>query len=420
MPTIFLDHQSSTPVLPEALEAMTPFFLGYFGNPSSLHQLGLRSRDALAKARSQFAALIHAEKPEDIIFTSGGTESTNLAVKGVAWANRLRGKHIVLTAIEHPAVLNSIQFLEQQGFTATRVPVDREGVVDPEDIARVLTDETILVCVHHVNHDVGTVEPIRAIAEVTGRRGIPLFVDAVASAGWMPIDVQAMGISLLSLTAHRFYGPKGVGVLYRNRGVRMASIIHGGDQENARRAGTENVPAIVGGGVAAEAALGGLAERRAHTARLQKQLWHNVRTAVPYVALHGPQPGPKRVSTNLNISAEFTEGEGQLLSLDLAGVTVASGTSCVSKSVKVSHVLAALGVDRALAQASIILSLGKDNTEQEIENAVTVYARVIQRLRSMSPSWEEFQKELIDSVVQPRSTAPPQIQTVHEPASSSP
>src|SRR5436190_8664592 len=273
MRRVFLDHQSTTPVLPEVFDAMKRYFLETFGSPSSLHRLGLHSRDALARARAQVASLINAESPDAILFTSGGTESANLAVKGVAYANQRRGKHIVLSAIEHPAVIHAVEFLEQHGFTSTRVKVDAEGFVDPQDVRAAITDRTILVCTHHVNHDIGTVEPIREIAQITADKGIPLFVDAVASGGWQPIDVRALGIQLLSLSPHRFYGPKGEGVLYRNRRARLASTLHGGVQEGGLRAGTENVPAIVGAGVAAALAARELPERIAHTTALQKALW---------------------------------------------------------------------------------------------------------------------------------------------------
>jgi cysteine desulfurase len=407
MLTAFLDHQSSTPLLPEVWEAMRPFFSDTYGSPSSLHRQGVRARAALAAAREQLAGLIHAGSPEEILFTSGGTEAANLAVKGVCWASQRRGNHIVASSIEHPAVMGSIEFLENNGFTCTRVGVDREGFVDPEAIRAASTEQTILVCVHHVNHDVGTIQRIREVAEVTSQKGVPLFVDAVASAGWLPIDVQSLGIDLLSLTAHRFYGPKGAGVLYKNRRVRLASLIHGGDQEQGRRAGTENVPAIAGAGKAAEVAARTLPERAAHTRRLQEKLWEGVRKSVPYVALNGPEPGPARASTNLNVSAEFTEAEGQTLSLDMAGIAVASGRSCVSKAIKVSPVLQAMGLDRGLAGASIIFSLGKDNTDLEIDYAIGTYARLVEKLRNLSPLWEEFQAGAIDSIVEPRKKGSP-------------
>src|SRR5437667_8439117 len=298
MRRVFLDHQATTPVLPEVFEAMKPFFSEACGSPSSLHQLGLRARDALARARAQVAALINAESPDEIVFTSGGTESANLAVKGTAYANQRHGDHIVMSEIEHPSVINSVEFLEKRGFHCTRVKVDAEGFVDPADVRAALTEKTILICVHHVNHDIGTIEPIREIGELALEKGIPLFVDAAASGGWLPIDVQAMGGRLLSLSPHRFYGPKGVGVFYRNRRARLVSVLHGGVQEGGLRAGTENVPAIVGAGVAAELAGRGLAQRSSHTAALQKRLLAGIRDNVSFVRLNGPEPGPRRISTN--------------------------------------------------------------------------------------------------------------------------
>ena len=232
-------------------------------------------------------------------------------------------------------------------------------------------------------------------------RSIPFYVDAEASAGWLPIDVQAMGVNLLSFSPHRFYGPKGVGVLYRNRKARMVSIIHGGVQEGGRRAGTENVPAIVGGGLAAEIALREMPGRMAHTAKLQKKLWDGLKTQVPYIKLNGPEPGPKRISTNLNLSTEFIEGEGQLLLCDMNGIAVASGSSCVSKSLKISHVLGAIGLDHALAQGNIIMSLGQDNTEEDVDYTVETFAKIAAKLRTMSPMWDEFQRGVIDSVIAP-------------------
>jgi cysteine desulfurase len=400
---VYLDHQAATPVLPEALAAMQPYFSQVFGNPSSLHQHGLQVRDALAQARAQVAALIHAESPEEIIFTSGGTEAANLAVKGVAYASQRRGNHIVLSQIEHPSVLNSMEFLEKQGFVCAKVKVNAEGWVDAEAVRAALTDKTILVCVHHVNHDIGTIEPIQQISKVTSEKGIPLFVDATASAGWLPIDVQAMGANLLSLSPHRFYGPKGVGALYRNRRARLVSILHGGAQEGGRRAGVENVPGIIGAGVACEIALRELPARMEHTAKLQRILWNGLKTRIPYIKLNGPELGPKRISTNLNISTEFIEGEGQLLRCDVNGIAVASGSSCVSKSLKISHVLAAIGLDHALAQGNLILSLGKDNTEEEMDYVIETFAKVVTVLRDMSPMWDEFQRGLIDSVICPRT-----------------
>jgi cysteine desulfurase len=401
MRQVYLDHQSTTPLLPEVFEAMKPYFMEAFGNPSSLHQHGLRVRDAIAKARSQIAALINAESPEEIFFTSDGTESANLAVKGVAYANQRKGNHFVICETEHPSVINSVEFLEKQGFTCTRVKVDKEGLINPEDVRAAITDKTTLIAVHHVNHDIGTIEPIREIGKIAAEKGIAFYVDAEASAGWLPIDVQAMGANLLSLSPHRFYGPKGVGILYRNKKARIVSMMHGGVQEGGRRAGTENVPAIIGAGLASEIALREMPKRIAHTAKLQKCLWDGLKTKIPYIKLNGPEPGPKRISTSLNLSTEFIEGEGQLLLCDMNGIAVASGSSCVSKSLKVSHVLSAIGLDHALAQGNIIMSLGQDNTEEDVDYVIESFEKIVKKLRGMSPMWDEFEKGVIDSVIAP-------------------
>ncbi len=380
---------------------MRPFFCEAFGNPSSLHQHGLRARDALDQARRQVAALVNAGSPEEIIFTSGGTESANLAVKGAAYAGQRRGNHVVVSAIEHPSVLNSVAFLEKHGFSVSRVAVDRRGWVEPEAVREALTEKTCLIAVHHANHDIGTIEPISEIGRLAADKGIPFFVDAVASAGWIPVDAQAMGVSLLSLSPHRFYGPKGVGVLYRARRTRLEPILHGGIQEGGRRAGLENVPAIVGGGVAAEVARRELAARRDDAAALQARLWKGVRERIPQVCLNGPPPGPDRLPNHLNLSVEFIEGEGQLLLLDVNGIAVASGSSCLSKALKISHVLAAIGLEHSLALASILISLGKDNTAADIDYFLETFEKVVTKLRGMSPLWDEFKRGQIPSVIEP-------------------
>lgn len=401
MRQVYLDHQASTPVLPEVFEAMKPYFIEAFGNPSSLHHHGLRVREALRQARQQMAALVQADSEEEIFFTSDGTESANLAIKGVAYANERRGRHLVVCATEHPSVMNSVEFLEKQGWTATRVPVDAEGVVHLDALREAITPQTVLVALHHVNHDIGTIQPVCEAGRICAEKGVPLYVDCEASAGWLPVDVRQFGAALVSFSPHRFYGPKGVGVLYRNKKARLVSILHGGVQEGGRRAGTENVPAIVGGGVAAEVARREMPGRIAHTARLQQRLWEGLRTHIPFLKLNGPDPGPRRISTNLNLSTEFIEGEGQLLLCDLNGIAVASGSSCVSKSLKISHVLAAIGLDHALAQGNLIMTLGKDNTEEEMDYVVATFARIVEKLRGMSPMWDEFQRGIIDSVISP-------------------
>ena len=401
MRQVYLDHLSATPLLPEAFEAMKPYFLEAFGNVSSLHQHGLRVRDALSKARTNLAALINAESADDILFTSCGTESVNLAVKGVAYANKRRGNHIVWSEVEHPAVMASLEFLEKEGFTHTKVPVDAIGRVDVGALKDAITDKTTLICVQLANHDIGTLQPVAEVGKIAAEKGIPFFVDANSSAGWTPIDVQQIGASLLSLSPHRFYGPKGVGVLYRSRKARLVSILHGGIQENGRRAGTENVPAIIGASVAAEVALRDMNQRIQHTAHLQARLWNGLKNRIPFIKLNGPEPGPDRICNNINISTEFIEGEGQLLLLDMHGIAVASGSSCVSKSLKISHVLAAIGLDHALAQGNLILTLGKDNSEEDVDYVVDSFAKIVDKLRGMSPMWDEFQRGIIDSVISP-------------------
>lgn len=302
MKTIYLDHQATTPLRPEVLEAMRPYFVGSFGNASSLHRLGLEARDALEKARQQVATFIHAASLEEIFFTSGGTEVTNLAIKGAAWAGRRRGNHLVVSTTEHPAVLRSVEFLESQGFRATKVKVNEVGRIDPQTIAQAVTDETCLIAIHHANHETGVIQPVLEIADNAADRGVPLFIDATMSAGWLPVDVSQWGSALVALTPHRFYGPKGVGILYKNRRVRLTPLMHGGDQEDQLRAGTENLPAIVGAGVACEIAGRELPQRRERTGQLQEQLWNGLRSRVRYVRLNGPEPGPDRLPTLLNVS----------------------------------------------------------------------------------------------------------------------
>lgn len=401
-PPVFLDHLSATPVDLRVFEAMKPYFTEAFGNPSSLHRYGLQVREALQKARTQFASLIGADSPDDILFTSGGTEANNLAVKGVAYANQRKGNHLVLGETEHPSVLESVAFLEKNGFASTKVPVDSQGILRLDKLREAITDKTILISVHHANHDIGAIQPVAEIGKIAAERGIAFFCDATASAGWAPIDVKAMGIHLLSFAPHRFYGPKGVGVLYRNRKARLVSILHGGVQENGRRAGTENVPAIVGGGLAADLARKELPQRAAKVQALQKRLMDGLSAKIPYLKFNGPPSGPLRIPTNVSLATEFIEGEGQLLLLDHLGVCVASGGSCVSKSLKVSHVLTAIGLDHALAQGSIIMTLGKENTEEEMDYVIETMAKVVEKLRGMSPMWDEFQQEKIDSTVAPR------------------
>ena len=383
---IYLDHLTTTPPLPEVVDAMQPWLRGQFGAPAALHQLGLEARDAIDESRTRLAKLVNATEPEEIIFTSSGTEAINHAVKGAALANRRFGSHIVTTGIEHPAVLGSIAWLESQGFSSTQVGVDGQGRVDPDALGQAMTDETVLVCLHHANHDLGTVQPVAEVAELTGTRGIPLFVDATANGGWLPIDVQQLGADLLALAPHRFYGPKGVGVLYKNRRARVEKLLHGGMQENEFRAGTENVAAIAGGGVAAEHAKAALGQRAAHAAKLQVRLLEGIRQAVEGVHLNGPEPGDERLPHQLSLSTGGVEGEGQALMLDMRGVAIASGAACTTRSMRLPPALRAIGRDADLAKGTTLWGIGRDTTEAEIDRAIESFAAVTARLRSMTPA----------------------------------
>ena len=396
---VYLDCQSSTPVLPEVYEAMLPWFKEYYGNASALHELGVRSRKALNQSRERFAAAIGAERSEDIVFTSCGTEANNLAIKGSAYALEDKGRHIVTTVAEHPSVENSIAFLEKHGFRATRVKVDRFGRVNPADVEVAIEKDTVLIATHYANHDIGTIQPVEEIGEIAERRHIQFFVDCNFSAGWLPLNVNRMKAGLVSLSPHRFYGPKGVGVLWKARRSRLISIINGGIQEENRRSGTENVPAIVGGGVAVERASAEFSARTAHVAELQSRLWNGIRSRIDCVCLNGAPLGENRHPCNLNVSAEFIEGEGQLLLCNASGIAVSSGSSCVSRNLKYSSVLSAIGLDETLAQGNLIFSVGKDNTSEEIDYVIESYAGIVERLRGMSPVWDDYRKGVIQSKI---------------------
>ena len=370
---------------------MEPFAGEQFGSPASLHQGGVLARDALAQARSEVAALLNARSPDDILFTAGATEAANLAVKGTAWASHRHGNHIVLTETEHPAVTRSAEFLESQGFRLSKVPVDRQGFVDPEGVRAALKPETILVCIHHASHDLGTIQNLAEVALPAAEQGVPIFVDASASGGWVPIDVQSLPISLLSLAPHRFFGPKGVGILYRQRRSRLASLIHGGVQEAGLRAGTENVPAIVGAGAAATLAARELESRAARTSALSRRLREGLVAAAPLVKLNGAPPGPQRLPHHLNLSFEFLEGEGLVLAVDLQGVALHSGPACVSKSTQIPPALTAIGLSPALARASVMLAPGPDQRPEDMDRAVELIAAAAAKLRDMSPLWEAYQ-----------------------------
>lgn len=384
---VYLDHQASTPVLPEVMDAMQPYFSEKFGSPSSLHRDGLSAREAIQQARKQVAELVGAATHAEIYFTSNGTEAVNWAVKGFAWANRHRGNHIIISAIEHPAVMGSAEFLERQGFEVTRIGVDNEGFVSVDEIEETIRKETILIGLHLVNHDISVKQPVEEIGKLARERKLTFFCDVAAAAGWVPIEVEKIGCHLLSMSPHRFYGPKGVGVLYVQRGTKLEPLLHGGMQEQGKRAGMENVPAIVGAGVAAEIANRDLVNRQSHVEKLQKYLDEKISQTLSQVYLIGPKVGQKRAPHLLNYVAEGTEGEAQMLALDLQGIAVTSGTMCASREMRVSPVLKAIGLDLDLAQGSIVVSLGKDNTLEDMDYFVAAYEKIIKRLREMSPRW---------------------------------
>jgi len=385
MRTIYMDNAAGTRLLDEVFREMTPWFRNEFGNPSSIHRLGAKPREAVEHAREQVAALINAD-PGDIYFTSCGSESNNMAVKGAAWSSEKKGRHIVVSAVEHLSVLYAAKALGRQGWEVTTVGVDGAGIVDPDDVRRAVRDDTVLVSVIHASNEIGTVEPLREIAAVTKEMGVPLHTDAVQTAGVIPVDVDELGVDMLSLAGNAFYGPRGAAALYIRKGTRVFSLIHGGIQERGRRAGTENVPAIVGLGKAAEIAARDMDGRIRETAALRDRLMNGLEQAIPKLYINGDRE--RRLPGNVHASIEAIEGESMLFSLSAKGVMASSGSSCADKALKSSHVLSAIGVDPALANASILFTLGFENTPDEVDTVLAELPPIVERLRSMSPLWE--------------------------------
>lgn len=385
MKKVYLDYGAATPIHPQAIEAMIPYLGELFGNPQSLHDWGQEAKEAIEEARGKVASLIGAQ-PEEIIFTSSGTEANNLALKGVAWAQERKGNHIVTSQIEHHSALHSLKSLERQGFTYTPVPVDRYGLVDLASVEEAITQETILVSIMHANNEVGTIEPLGQIAEIAKRYGLPFHTDAVQTVGTIPINVEELGVDLLSLSGQGFYGPKGVGALYLRRGAHIIPFIDGGIQEGGRRAGTENVAGIVGLGVAAELAKREMSNRANHLTPLRDRLIEGL-LKIEGVYLTGH---PKeRLPGHASVVAEYVEGEAMLLSLNLKGVAASSGSACTSRALKASHVLEAMGIDPALAQGSLLLTLGMGNTMEEVNYFLEVFPPIVKRLREISPVYRQ-------------------------------
>lgn len=378
---MYMDHAATTYAAPEVVEAMLPYFSEKFGNPSSVYGIGQENKAAVDEARAKVAAAINAE-PNEIYFTAGGTESDNWALKGVAFANIRKGKHIITTAVEHHAVLHAAEWLQSQGFEVTYLPVDQYGMVSPADVEKAIRPDTILISVMYANNEVGTIQPIAEIGAIARAHGIYFHTDAVQAVGHVPIDVKAEHIDMLSLSGHKFYGPKGIGVLYIRRGVRIQNLLHGGAQESRHRAGTENVAGIVGLGAAIERSVAAMPEE---SARLTAMRDHMIRELLKIPASHLNGHPTQRLPNNVNITFEYIEGEGILLLLNMFGICASTGSACNSASLEPSHVLTAMGVPHEIAHGSVRLTLGERNTEEDVSYVLEKLPEVVGKLRSMSP-----------------------------------
>lgn len=388
--TIYMDHSATTFVKPEVVQAMIPFFTEHFGNPSSIYSIARESKNAIDAARAQTAKALGAE-PDEIYFTSGGSESDNWAIKGVAYANRKRGNHIITSQIEHHAVLHTCQFLEKEGFEVTYLPVDPYGLVDPAVLEKAITDKTILITIMYANNEIGTIEPIAELGAIARKHKVFFHTDAVQAIGSVPIDVVAQNIDLLSLSAHKFYGPKGTGALYIKKGVRIDNLIHGGGQERRRRAGTENISGIVGLGKAIEMATADIPGHSAKIRAMRDRLIRGVLATISHARLNGHPE--KRLAGNFNISFEFIEGESMLLWLDDEGICASTGSACTSGSLEPSHVLLATGLPVEISHGSLRLTLGDANTDKDVDFVLEVLPKVVTKLRDMSPLYQKSGKE---------------------------
>jgi len=381
MNAVYLDHAATTPVREEVIEAMLPYFKDKFGNASSVYSFGREARKALDQARQTVAEVLNADFNE-IVFTGGGSEADNLAIKGAAWEYRNKGRHLITSSIEHHAVLHPMQQLEREGFEVTYLPVDDQGLISVEELANAIREDTILVSIMHANNEIGVIEPIAQIGAITKERGVLFHTDAVQTVGVMDIDVKKLNVDLLSMSAHKFYGPKGVGALYVRKGVRLIPLIHGGSHESRRRAGTENVAGIVGLAKALELADAERSEVVPRIQRLRDRLIDGL-LQIPHTRLNGSRT--ERLPNNVSVSIEFIEGESLLLNLDLKGIAASSGSACTSGSLDPSHVLMALGLTHEVAHGSLRLSLGRENTDAEIDYVLETLPPIVERLREMSP-----------------------------------
>ena len=397
---IYLDNAATTKTAPEVVEEMLPWFSEYYGNASTIYRIGQKSKEAITKAREQIASVINA-KPEEIYFTAGGTESDNWALKAAFEAYGSKGNHIITTKIEHHAILHTCEYLEKtRGAKITYLDVDEYGRVDPEDVRNAITDETILISVMFANNEIGTIEPIREIGEIAKEKGILFHTDAVQAFGQVPIDVDDLHIDMLSSSAHKINGPKGIGFLYIRKGVKIRSFIHGGAQERKRRAGTENVPGIVGYGKAAEMAAGTMQERTAKETELRDYMISRIRSEIPACKLNGHPV--LRLPNNVNISFEFVEGESMLIMLDMDGICASSGSACTSGSLDPSHVLMAIGIPHEIAHGSLRMTLSAETTKEDIDFTIDRLKMIIDRLRAMSPLYEDYAAGKTKSIIAER------------------
>jgi len=386
MREVYLDNNATTAIAPEVLEAMLPFYRDKFGNPSSIHRFGREVRVAIDEARAQVAALLNASA-EEIVFTSGGTESDNLAIKGSAYALRDRGDHIITSKIEHPAVLNTCRQLEREGFQVTYLSVDEYGMIRLEELVDSITPKTILITIMHGNNEIGTIQPIEEIGRIAREKGIRFHTDAVQSVGKVPTRVDELGVDLLSLSAHKLHGPKGVGALYVRKGIKLEPLLTGGHQERGQRSGTENAAGIVALGKACQLAAERMTEEAEKLCILRDRLFEGLQERIPKIKLNGHPT--RRLPTTLNCSFYGVEGEALLMNLDLVGVAVSTGSACSSGSIEPSHVLVALGLSPQLYQGSLRFSLGRYNTEDDIAYVLEVLPPIVEKLRKMSPFWRE-------------------------------
>lgn len=387
---IYLDHAATTRPKPEVFEAMLPFLVDNYGNPSSIYEISTVNRKAVEAARETVAKALNAKETE-IFFTSGGTESDNWAIKGIAEAYKDKGNHIITTNIEHHAVLHTCEYLEKNGYEVTYLNVDRYGKINLDELCSAIRPTTILITIMFANNEIGTIQPMKEIGALARSKGILFHTDAVQAFGSEKIDVEAMNIDLLSLSAHKLYGPKGVGALYIRKGVKIKAFMHGGAQERHRRAGTENVAGIVGLGKAVELAQANLEKNRKRLAALRDKMIHDILEKVPYTRLNGHPTD--RLPNNVNISIRFIEGEALLILLDMEGIAASSGSACTSGSLDPSHVLLAIGLPHEIAHGSLRLTLNEENTKEEMDYVVDAIKKITERLRSMSPLYEDFIKQ---------------------------